>query len=168
MKIRIWPWCTIADLRRRNVNQRRSLEAYERRIEVYERLAADLRKQLAEGRAQPMSSNPVGSFARFDAAKPEFIITGLDAGPGMCDGVRVESRKRIMASRHLTGTTMSMSDMSDPPPRWKIEAMMGQMLIIDKPAYADALDRMGEIWRNWEAEAERSLAEDQDHRARRR
>lgn len=102
-----------------------------------------LRRQLADLMG---AGNPEGSFTRSGASTPEFVLAGLD---------RNGNGKRLMASRHLTGTTMTMTDMADPPPRWKLAAALGQMLVIDKPSYAEALDRMAEIWRNWDAEDRR-------------
>ncbi len=76
--------------------------------------------------------------------KPEFVLTGQDRGNGM--------GKRLMASKELGPTSMAMTDIGDPPPRWKLETVMGGMLIIDKPTYGEALEHMTVIWRNWERE----------------
>ena|ERR1035441_3706395 len=77
--------------------------------------------------------------------KPEFVLTGQDRGNGM--------GKRLMASKELGQTSMAMTDISDPPPRWKLEAVISDMLIIDKPTYGEALEHMTMIWRNREREA---------------
>ena len=77
--------------------------------------------------------------------KPEFVLTGQDRGNGM--------GKRLMASKDLGPTSMAMTDMDDPPPRWKLETVMGGMLIIDKPTYGAALEHMTMVWRNWERES---------------
>jgi hypothetical protein len=90
------------------------------------------------------AGNPEGSFSRADAAEPEFCLVGLD---------RKGAGKRLMASRNLAGTTMTMTDEKDPPPRWKLAAVMSNMLLIDKPTFGEALDHMGMIWRNWERDA---------------
>jgi hypothetical protein len=75
----------------------------------------------------------------------DFVLTGFDRGGGL--------GKRLMASRHLAKTSFGMTEMDDPPPRWQIRSTMTNMLIIDKPTYGEALDRLAEIWRNWDQKA---------------
>jgi hypothetical protein len=144
--MRIWPWSA---LRSRDSHIRSLQRVNNQLLTRIERGTAENRRLARErNEALKLVHGAPGSFQRFGAAKPEFVIVGLDAGPGMCDGVQVENRKRIMVSRELTGTTLGFTPLQDPPPRWKIDAVMAQMLTIDKPDYGQALDRMGEIWRN--------------------
>lgn len=155
--MRLWPWSAlrsrdllIRSLRRENAEQATRIE---RGMAENRRLAREINE------ARKLLYGSPGSFQRFGAAKPEFVIVGLDAGPGMCDGVAVQARKRVMVSRDLSETILSMTAIDNPPPRWKMDAVMAKMLVIDKPTYGEALDRMGEIWRNWERD-ERLAIED--------
>jgi hypothetical protein len=56
-----------------------------------------------------------------------------------------------MASQDLGKTAFGMTEMNDPPPRWKISSVMANMLIIDKPDYPQALARLFEILANQDA-----------------
>jgi hypothetical protein len=147
--MRIWPWSTIAHLKRANrtqadMIQRQALTASQLKDELRStRAHRDSLLRTLDARLRSSTGDQHGN------AEPEFVIVGLDR-PGQ--------GKRIMASRHLTGTVLTMTDMSDPPPRWKVTAALGQMLIIDKPGYGDALLHMGTIWRNWERDARPAIS----------
>jgi hypothetical protein len=71
---------------------------------------------------------------------PEFVLVGIDRGGNL--------GKRVYASRDLSGTSFGMTEMHDPPPRWKVGAVMAQMLTVDGAGYAEALSKIGGIWAN--------------------
>jgi hypothetical protein len=79
-----------------------------------------------------------------DAQVPEFVLVGIDRGNGQ--------GKRLIAARDLPGAALAMTDMDDPPPRWKVTATLARPLFIDRPSYAAALEHMRTIWANWDAD----------------
>lgn len=90
------------------------------------------------------------ALARHGSIVPEFVLAGFRR-PGQ--GVR------LIASRNLDGTDLTMTDMADPPPRWKLIAKLAQALTIDRPDYGSAIEEMSRIWRNWERDARQAAGE---------
>jgi hypothetical protein len=79
---------------------------------------------------------------------PEFVLVGVPRG---------RLGKRLMASKDLAGTALGMATVPEGV-RWKIGAVMGNMLVIDKPTYGEGLARLAEIWANWQRNAEQEQA----------
>lgn len=150
-----WPWTRLAAQARTIDYYQAQNRRMEQRIEAGTAENKRLAREINDLRRQ--HANVPGSFDRYGAAKPEFVIIGLDAGPGMCDGVRVDGRKRIMVSRDLTAASLGMTPLDNPPPRWSISAVMAKMLVIDKTSYGEALDRMAEIWANQDRDHRRAI-----------
>lgn len=69
----------------------------------------------------------------------EFVMVGIP---------RSDGSKRLMASKDLVGTALSLVGAD---PRWKIGAVMGNMIVIDKPSYGEGLEQLMRIWANWAA-----------------
>lgn len=119
---------------------RESLAQMTDRTREAERESASLRGQLAAA-----VTDSVTSGSALSTASPEFVLVGIPRGPGM--------GKRLMASRDLTVTAFAMTEYSDPPPRWKLGAILERLLVIDKPTYGEALAHMATIWANWDKDA---------------
>lgn len=91
------------------------------------------------------------SGAALSTAEPEFVLVGIP---------RPDGSKRLMASRELDVTAFAMTEPDKPPPRWKLGAILGQLLVIDKPGYSEALAHLMTIWGNQDRaaiEAKRAL-----------
>jgi hypothetical protein len=70
--------------------------------------------------------------------EPEWAVVGVSRPGG----------KRLHASMKLDSAHFGMTDISDPPPRYAFDAVMDEMLIIDKPTYGEAMARLAEILAN--------------------
>lgn len=92
----------------------------------------------------PPLVEPGSALDRPGSIVPDFVLAGFRRGNG--GGVR------LTASRDLDGTDLSMTDISDPPTRWKLVAKLGHALFIDRADYGSAIEEMARIWRNWERE----------------
>jgi hypothetical protein len=123
----------------------------DRQMNVIDKLREENRKL----RREPPRVVPGSSLDLPTSITPEFVLAGFGRGPA---GVR------LIASRNLDGTNLTMTSFSDPPPRWLLTAKLGKALIIDKPTYGEALDHMSVIWRNWEAEARGTAVEPEQQR----
>lgn len=157
------PWHQCRLLRRDTERQGEALLAQNRRIIDLKRDVADLRaanaqlfsdnQELAAHNAELQrqlritSAAPAGSgramvgWEQAGGAKPEFVIVGIDRGAA--------GGKRIYASRDLGGPSFGIEP-QDGSPTWKLVTFMARMLTIDKPGYGEALERMAEIWGNWD------------------
>lgn len=106
--------------------------------EHIDQLTAQNRGLTAENRrlkAVPALGEPEGQMT------PEFVMAGI---------ARSDGSKRLMASKDLVGTALSLVGVDDP--RWKIGAVMGNMIVIDKPTYGEGLEQLMRIWANWAAD----------------
>jgi hypothetical protein len=81
-------------------------------------------------------------------ATPEFVLVGLRRGAG----------KRVQVSRDVTVTAFAMTEPDDPPPRFKLGAVMARLVMIDKPTYSEALAHLATMWANEDAQHIRTLA----------
>lgn len=127
------PWKTCGQLRAANAEQSELIGMQCWTIGQY---ADEVRKLEDQVRRLLEPSVPEGLMD----APPEFVLVGIDrGGPG----------KRLMAARDLGPTSFGMTELDDPPPRWKLETVLPDVLIIDKPGYGEALHRVGEIWPGW-------------------
>lgn len=102
----------------------------------------ELARQLRIAATQPGSGQALIGWEQQGGAKPEFVLAGVDRGRA--------GGKRLYASKDLGGTAFGMTEMSDPPPRWKLSTAMERMLTIDKPTYGEALAHLMRIWSNWD------------------
>ena len=108
-----------------------------------ERELTRLREQVRKLRSLAAVPAPPGFSADTSVADPEFIITGADRGG---------RGKRIYASRHLTGTRFGQQEIGLRT-MWTLGVGgMENMLIIDNATYEGALNRLSQIWSNWDAE----------------
>lgn len=104
---------------------------------------AELARQLAVAAdAGPRSGKALVGWEQQGGARPEFVLAGVDRGRA--------GGKRLYASKDLGGTAFGMTEMDDPPPRWKLSTAMERMLTIDKPTYGEALAHLMRIWSNWD------------------
>jgi hypothetical protein len=90
----------------------------------------------------------------------DFVMVGFDRGPGL--------GKRLMASRDLGKTAFGMTEMDDPPPRWKIQSVMANMVVMDERNHPDAMARLFGIWASQDEakaadEAARTEAASREH-----
>lgn len=74
---------------------------------------------------------------------PEFVLVGIDRG--------VAGGKRIYASRELGGPAFGLIGDGANGSAYQLITKMGNLLVIDKPNYEQAMRWMGTIWRNWDA-----------------
>lgn len=72
---------------------------------------------------------------------PEFVMVGLRRGAG----------KRIQVSRDVRVTAFAMTEPDDPPPRFKLGAVLARLVMIDKPTYSEALAHLATMWANEDA-----------------
>lgn len=102
------------------------------------------------------TSTPEGAFE----VQPDFVMVGITRPGG--------AGKRLIASSHLGGTHFGMTPENKPPPRWVLEATMGEALFIDKPGYPEALAQVSVIWGNRERSnrEEKARRETADSRVR--
>jgi hypothetical protein len=136
------PWRAALSLRHACAEQGRIISNQARTVHQVRDENRDLKAQIYRMQHPPAVS--AGSaLALGSSIKPEFVLAGFTRGAA---GVR------LIASRNLDGTDLTMTGMSDPPPRWALHAKLGNALIIDKPDYGSAIAEMARIWRNWEAE----------------
>lgn len=163
------PWSEVRGLRAYASRQRRDLQA---RIDSLHQTAGrdiktirDLRDELARADCEigslrgQLAASVTGartSGAALSTAAPEFVLVGIPRGAGL--------GKRLQASRDITVTAFAMTEIDDPPPRWKIGAIMERLLVIDKPTYGEALAHLATIWSNWDRD-ERPVIRDRQRRA---
>jgi hypothetical protein len=144
------PWGTVRWLQAAYKNQ---ADAYVRQVEKVRKLTDELRRVRAhrDDLLRRLEGSTVAPGSALDLATsitPQFVLAGFGRG---------QAGVRLIASRNLDGTNLSMTDQSDPPPRWALHAKLGKALIIDKPTYGEALDHMSVIWRNWEQEGKTAV-----------
>jgi hypothetical protein len=134
----IWrPWREIRRLRDLSISQRHVADLQTALNKTLTSKIADLESQI-RGMLRP--AVPEGAVS---TGMPEFVMVGVDrSGQG----------KRIIASKEPTVLAFGMTEMNDPPPRWKIESVMPNALFIDGTGYADAMAKLEVIWRSWEAQ----------------
>lgn len=119
--------------------------------QLEERLADQIDENLSLRGKLRAALAPQGNLHNATAAQvPEFVLVGIDRGNGQ--------GKRLIAGRDLPGAALSMTDISDPPPRWVVAATLARPLFIDDADYAACLARMREIWMNWDREKPASRA----------
>jgi len=131
---------------------RQSAEGYELRIhdlcrgrDVDARKIAELEREIRSlrGKLAAAVTDARTSGAALVIAGPEFVMVGTPRQGG----------KRLHVSRDITVTAFAMTEIDDPPPRWKIGAIMEQLLVIDKPTYSECLAHLATIWANWDRDA---------------
>lgn len=167
--IRIWPWSALRSRDRMIKSLRRYNDELSERIRLgtaeNKRLAAeriDLYRKIGKLNDQLSSVRPLdpGAAGAMQAEKdnsPDFVMLGLTRPAGM--GVR------LYASRDLPQAQFG------PPPMpqnvtagaYLLHSVMANMLVIDKPTYAEAMARMNEIWANWDRE-KKTMLEDAGRR----
>jgi hypothetical protein len=115
----------------------RANAALVRKTEDQNGIIATLRAELQQAYAAQM---PSASAAPME---PEFCLVGIP---------RPDGTKRLMASRSLAGTSLSLPADPAAQPRWRIAAFMDNMLVIDGETYGETLDKLMHIWANWARE----------------
>jgi hypothetical protein len=86
---------------------------------------------------------------------PEWVMVGVDVPAG----------KRLYASRELKASAFQVAvDAHLNAEGWNLATVMQNMLVITKPTYAECLNELMAIWRNWD-NAERELSESRNGRA---
>lgn len=145
--MRIWPWSKIHSQQRLIQSLRYQVSEQAGRIErgtaENRRLAAEVnaqRKQLSSVR--PLDSRAAGAMEADRQNAPDFVMLGLTRPAGL--GVR------LYASRDLPQAQFG------PPPMardysagaYLLHSVMANMLVVDKPTYAEAQARVAEIWAN--------------------
>jgi len=115
----------------------------ERLMGKLEECARRERRLQAEVRALK-AAPPSKAVSRTALGRPEFVLIGTDR-----DG----RGKRIYSSRDIGRAGFGMTEMTNPPPRYVIDAIMENMLVLDAPDYGQAMDKMSEIWKNRERDA---------------
>jgi uncharacterized coiled-coil protein SlyX len=123
----------------------RTIHQLENDLAQAHRRVASLRGQLAAAVTDAKTSG-----AALSTAAPEFVLVGIPRGPGL--------GKRLMACRDPVVTAFAMTEMNDPPPRWKLGAILERLLVIDKPTYGEALNHMATIWGNWDRDEKTAIA----------
>lgn len=126
-----------ADLTGECARLRGQLVQSERLLRKADQDIDELRSQLHQARGSLHTAT--------DHQQPEFVLVGIDRGPGL--------GKRLIASRDLPGAELAMTEMTDPPPRWVIRAVLARPLFIDRASYGQALEHMRQVWANWDAGA---------------
>jgi hypothetical protein len=143
----LWPWRANRLLTAAIEGQREQLtdllrsqsECNAERIRL-NREISHLRGQLAAAVTDARTSG-----AALSTAKPEFIMAGIPRGPGI--------GKRIQVSRDIEVTAFAMTEMGDGEPRFKIGAILGRLLVVDKPTYGECLQHLATIWANQDRDA---------------
>ena len=131
---------------------RQSAEGYEQRIDdlchttqMDIETIAELEREIRSlrGKLAAAVTDARTSGAALVTGTPDFVMVGTPRQGG----------KRLQVSRDITVTAFAMTEIDDPPPRWKIGAIMEQLLVIDKPTYSECLAHLATIWANWDRDA---------------
>jgi hypothetical protein len=139
------PWREVRILQLRLVEQHGNIVAAREQMESAARDAAHWRSQMEAAQRQLAAAvtDAKVSGSALATSVPEFILVGIPRGNG----------KRIQVSRNIEVTAFTITEPGDGEPRFKIGAVMGHLLVIDKPTYADCLAHLATIWENQNAEA---------------
>ena len=141
--MKIWPWSTIRELRRKLSWANSRVEHWARYIDKLERENRRLEAQLAS--VKPLDPGAAGAMDAHRENSPDFVMLGL---------TRPDGSKRVYASRDLPQAEFRLpliSPIGDVG-AYQLTSAMTNMLVVDKPAYDEAMARIREIWANWDRE----------------
>lgn len=147
--MRAWwlrPWSAYRQLRSVAAGQQKIIDGQSATISGLRTQLAALERELLRERSRLAAAvtDARVSAAVQSSVQPEFVLTGIP---------RPDGSKRLMASRQLDVTAFAMTEPDQPPPRWKLGVIMGQLLVIDKPDYQQALAHLMTIWGNQDSDA---------------
>lgn len=147
-----WPWWARPDRLRRQIDELRDVcdeyktltarlndENRDQQLQLTGERAkvAELSRQLTNMAAPRGSGQAVVGWQAPGTAKPEFVLAGVDRGNG----------KRLYASKDLGGTSFggAAGDFGTNV-GYTLRAVLGNMLIIDKPSYGECLEFLFRRW----------------------
>lgn len=139
------------DWRKRSAENSRAAAHHEKTIrELTDELAKSNRHILRlRGQLSAAVTDSKTSGSSLTDVLPEFVLVGTP---------RANGGKRLMVSRDLNVTAFAMTEMDDPPPRWKLGVILEKMLMTDAPTYGEALAHIAKIWGNWDRDEAKNPA----------
>jgi hypothetical protein len=144
----IWPWSKIRALKRDAAHDRWQLKLAldeNRNLVRQIRMQADQITSLKRITPRPLDEGAAGAMAADRKNQPDFVMLGLTRPDGLV---------RMYASRDLP-----QAEFGPPAPgrdftvgAYLLTSVMANMLVVDRPTYAECQARIAEIWANWDRE----------------